>query len=90
VKFDLKFFGGETDVEKLNQWLKQLKVFFIVQMIEDNKKNIDIVALKLEGHTLVLWEAYCDVVNIFYELFVTSWRSFKELLQGQLYPLGHK
>jgi len=28
VKLHLKSFGGEIDIEKLNQWLKQIEVYF--------------------------------------------------------------
>jgi len=53
VKFDLKSFRGENIVEKLNQWLKKLKVFFRVQKVEYDQENIEIVALKLKRKTLV-------------------------------------
>lgn len=71
VKFDLKSFRGETDVEKLNPWLKQQDVFFRVQKVKYYKEKIEIIAHKLEGYALVQWKAYYDDVNIGEEFFIT-------------------
>jgi len=48
VKFDLKSFGGEINANKLNQWFKQMEVFFRVQNIEYDNDKIYVATLKLE------------------------------------------
>lgn len=53
VKFDIKYFGTKIDAEKLNQWLKQLEVFFRVQKVEYDREKIEISTQKIERHALV-------------------------------------
>lgn len=82
VKFDLKSFGRDTNIEKLNQWLKQLEVFLKVQKVEYVWEKIEIIEPKLERSAFIWWEAYFNTIKNGDEFSISSWRSFKELLQN--------
>lgn len=82
VNFDLKSYEGEINAEKLGQWLKQMEVYFHVKKIENDEEKIEITTLKLEGHHLVWWKNYLDVVVSFEEMLVKNWIEFKTFLKN--------
>lgn len=49
-----------------------MEVFFRVQKIVDDNNKIQVATLKLEGHVLVWWEAYCDAIKNGDEFSVSS------------------
>jgi hypothetical protein len=40
VKFNLSMFNGEADADKLNNWIRQIKVYFHVQQIKEEEVKI--------------------------------------------------
>lgn len=57
VKFDLPMFNGESNEEKLNNWVRQIEVRCrILQIVEDEAK-IQLESLWLSSATLVWWES---------------------------------
>ena len=53
AKVDILTFGGEVDVEKVNNWLKKLKVYFQIHGIVNDVHKISFARLKMSGHGLV-------------------------------------
>jgi hypothetical protein len=50
-KMDINPYQCDINALKLNHWLQQLELYFIVHHIEE-EQNISFVRLKLEGHVL--------------------------------------
>ena len=57
VKFQLCTYDGELDVEKLDNWVRQLEVYCRIQKIVDDETKIQLSSLKLGGTTLIWWES---------------------------------
>jgi len=89
AKVNIPTFGGEVDAEKVNNWLKQLKVYFQIYGVVNDVDKISFSRLNMSGHALVWWESHVETLNHehFYE--ISSWNEFKELLRDQFYPLGY-
>eukprot|EP00253_Pinus_taeda_P024389 PITA_24389 len=58
VKFDLPIYGGDINGEKLDNWIKQIDVYFQVQSIDSEKSKIQLASLRLRGTTLFYPLAY--------------------------------
>ena len=56
VKFDFPIYDGELNVEKLDNWIRQIDVYCRVQNIDSNKSKIQLASLRLGGTALVCWE----------------------------------
>ena len=56
VKFDLPIYDGELNVEKLDNWIRQIDVYWRVQKIDSERRKIQLASLHLGGNTLVWWE----------------------------------
>ena len=54
VKFDLPIYDGELNVEKLDNWIRQIDVYCRVQNIDSDKSKIQLASLSLGGTSL--WE----------------------------------
>ena len=57
VKFELPIFYGEVNAEKLDNWIRQLEVYLRIQNFHDDDTKIQLASLRMEGATLVWWEA---------------------------------
>ena len=53
VKFSLPMYNGESNTEKLDNWIQQMEVYCCVQQINEDKVNIQLESLHLEGTTLI-------------------------------------
>ena len=60
VKFDLPIYDGELNVEKLDNWIRQIDVYCRVQNIDSDKSKIQLTSLRLGG-TAVWWEGRTQV-----------------------------
>ena len=49
VKVEINPYEGKVDTVKLNNWLQQLEVYFVVHNVREGK-NIAFSIFKLEGH----------------------------------------
>ena len=56
VKFDFPIYDGEINAENLDNWIRQIDVYFIVQNIDSDKSKIQLEILRLGGTALVWWE----------------------------------
>lgn len=88
AKVDIPTFGREVKVEKVNNWLKQLEVYFQIHGIVNDVDKISFARLNMSGHALVWWQSYVDTYKDEHLSEISSWNVFKELLRDQFYPLG--
>lgn len=56
VKFDLPIYDGELNVEKLENWIRQIEVYCRVQSIDSDKSKLQLSILRLGGTALVWLE----------------------------------
>jgi hypothetical protein len=90
VKFELPMYDGEVNVERLDNWVRQMEVYCSVQHIKDEATQIKLASLRLAGRTLIWWQSKLQngtqqVGNVF-----PSWKDFIFALRKQFYPLGYK
>ena len=57
VKFDLPMFNGESNPEKLNNWVRKIEVYCRIQQILEDELKIQLASLWLGNTTLVWWES---------------------------------
>ena len=53
VKFELPIYDGEVNVEKLDNWIRQMEGYCSVQQIKDEATQIKLESLRLAGTTLI-------------------------------------
>jgi len=87
AKVDIRTFRGEVDAEKVNNWLKQLKVYFQIHYVVNDVDKISFARLKMSGPALLWWESYVETLDHEHLSEISSWNEFKELLRDQFYPL---
>jgi hypothetical protein len=90
VKFELPIYDGEVNAEKLDNWIRKMKVYCSVQQIKDEATQIKLASLRLAGTSLIWWQSKLQkgmqqVGNVF-----PSWKSLIYALRKQFYPLGYK
>jgi hypothetical protein len=56
VKFNFPMYNGKPNVEKLDNWIQQMEVYYRVQQIDEDEIKIQLASLFLEGTTLIWWE----------------------------------
>ena len=76
VKFELPMYDGKVNVERLDNWVRQMEVYCSVQQIKDEATQIKLASLRLAGTTLIWWKSKLQngmhkVGNVF-----PSWQSF--------------
>jgi len=49
-------FNGEANAEKLNNWTRDIEVYFSYGKIEEDKEKIQLESIRLGGKTLLWWE----------------------------------
>jgi hypothetical protein len=82
-------FNGEANADKLNNWIRQIKVYCHVQQIEEEEAKIQLASLRLEGTTLVWWERKLQKGSKHNGKLLSSWSEFTSALKKQFYPLGY-
>jgi hypothetical protein len=88
VKFSLPMFNGDTNPEKLDNWIRQVEVYRLVQHIDEEEVKVKLASLRLEGTTLVWWESKLQDRSKCGNL-LSSWSKFKSVIRKQFYPLGY-
>jgi hypothetical protein len=81
---------GDFNVERLDNWVRHMEVYYSVQQIKDEETQINLASLRLAGTTLIWWQSKLQNVmqqvgNVF-----PSWKDFVFSLRKQFYPLGYK
>jgi hypothetical protein len=90
LKFELSMYDGEGNVERLDNWVRKMKVYCSVDQIKYEATQIKLASLHLAGTILIWWQSKLQngtqqVDNVF-----TSWQDFVFALTKQFYPLGYK
>ena len=78
-------FNGEVNAENLDNWIRQLEVYLRIHNLHDDDTKIQLASLRMEGATLVWWEAkkkeeikkHCKII--------LSWTDFIIAIKQQFY-----
>ena len=89
AKVDITTYCGEVDEAKLNNWLKQLKVYFQMHGVVNDVDIIYFARINMGWYALVWWESYVETLSHEHLSEVSSWIEFKNLLRDKFYPLGY-
>ena len=85
----MPIFNGEVNAEKLDNWIRQLEVYLKIQNLQDDDTKIQLASLRMEGATLVWWEAKTKEEIKKHGNIILSWLDFITSIIRQLYPLAH-
>ena len=88
-KWTFLLLEGNFMEKTVNNWLKQLEVYFQIHDVVNDVYKISFTRLKMSGHALVWWENYVETYRDEHLSEISSWNAFKDLLRDQFYPLGH-
>jgi hypothetical protein len=88
VKFSLPMFNGDANLEKLDNWIRQVEVYFHVQHIDEVDVKVQLTSLQLEGTALVWWESKLQDKSKCGKI-LFSWLKFKSEIKKQFYPLRY-
>ena len=50
-------YNGKLNAENMDNWIRQLEVYCIIQNLQEDDIKIQLASLRMEGATLVWWEA---------------------------------
>lgn len=89
LKFNLPTYDGELDVEKIDNWVRQLEVYCRIQKIVDDETNFQLESLKMGGTTLIWWESRTRDDLKKNGKTISSWNDFVIALKQQFYPLAY-
>ena len=57
IKFDFPTYNGELNAEKIDDWIKQIEVYYKIQNLADDSAKIQLDTLHLGGFALIWWES---------------------------------
>ena len=63
----------------MNNWLKQLEVYFQIHGVVNDVNKIFFARLKMSEHALVWWESYVETYRDEHLFEISSWNAFKKL-----------
>jgi hypothetical protein len=89
IKFELPMYNGEINVEKLDNWIRQIEVYCRIQKIQDDETKIPLASLRLDSATLIWWEAKTQEDMKKHGKILTSWNDFIVAMKRQFYPLAY-
>ena len=69
-------FNGEVNAEKLDNWIRKLEVYLRIQNLQDDDTKIQLASLRMEGATLVWWEAKTKEEIKKHGKIILSWTDF--------------
>ena len=82
-------YNGEVNAEILENWIDQLEVYCIIQNLHEDYINIQLDSLRMEGFSLVWWEARSQEEIKKYGKISMSWSSFIVAIKRKFYPLAY-
>lgn len=89
VKFDFLIYDGELNVEKLDNWIRQIDVYCKVQNIDSDKSKIQLASVCLGGTALVWWEGRSQVDMKRNGKTFSVWSEFVPAIKKKFYPLAY-
>ena len=82
-------FNGESNAEKLNNWIRQIEVYCRIQQIVEDEAKIQLASLWLSSTTLVWWDSRLQSSKNVGNL-LSSWPNFISVLKEQFFPLDYR
>ena len=76
-------FNGEVNVENLDNWIRQLEVYLRFNNLHDDDTKIQQASLRMEGATLVWWEAKTKEEIKNHGKIILSWTDFFTAIKQQ-------
>ena len=89
VKFEFPIFNGEVNAEKLDNWIRKLELYLRIQNLQDDDTKIQLASLRMEGASLVWWEAKTKEEIKKHGKIIISWSDFITTIKQKFYPLAH-
>lgn len=77
------------NVEKLENWIRQLEVNYKIQNLQEDDIKIQLASLRLVGAPLVWWEEYTQEEMRIHGKISISWVEFISTIKIQFYPLAY-
>ena len=69
-------FNVEVNAENIDNWIMQLEVYLRIQNLHDDDTKIQLASLRMEGATLVWWEAKTKEEIKRHGNIILSWTNF--------------
>ena len=69
-------FNGEFNAENINNRIRKLEVYLGIQNLQDDDTKIQLASLRMEGATLVWWEAKTKEEIKKHGKIILSWTDF--------------
>jgi hypothetical protein len=88
VNFSLPMFNGDANLEKLDNGILHVEVYFCIQRIDEEEVKVQLASLRLEGTDFVLWEGKLQDRSKCGNI-LSSWLEFKSAITKKFYPLGY-
>ena len=79
----MPIFNGEFNVEKLENWIRQLEVYLMIQNLHEDDTKIQLASLRMEGVALVWWEAKTKDEIKKHGKITLSWAEFISAIKQQ-------
>jgi hypothetical protein len=79
-------FNGYPNLEKINNWIRQVELYFHVQQIDEEEVKVQLASLQLEDATLIWWDRELQDISKCGNL-LSSWSKFKSNIRKKFYPL---
>jgi hypothetical protein len=90
IKFELPIYNGEVNAEKLDNWIRQIEVYYRIQKIQDDETKIHISSLRLDSAALIWWESKTQEDMRKHGKILTSWNDFIVAIKRHFYSLSYK
>ena len=82
-------YNGEVNSKRLDNWIRQIEVYCRIQRIKYDETKIKLASLRLEGATLIWWEAKTQEDMKKHDKVLSSWNDFVVAIRRQFYPLAY-
>ena len=76
-------------VENLDNWIRQLEVYCRIENLQEDDINIQLASLRMEGSTLVWWEARTQDEDKNHGKISMSCSNFIAAIKRKFYPLAY-
>ena len=73
----------------MDNWICQLEVYCRIQNLQEDDIKIQLASLRMEGATLIWWEARTQDENKKNGKISITWSNFITTIKRQFYPLAH-
>ena len=79
----------QDSLHKLDNWVIQIEMYYRIQIIKDDETKIQLASLRLEGATLIWWEAKTQEDMKKHGKVSSSWNDFVVAIRRKFYPLAY-